>query len=84
MNSHQKDLYLNLMCRIMDMSNVVENKKAFPLRGRCQRKLTDEVEMNNDCFRNLHLTTAYGGASPQGEAFERLHLNLMHRNLDVE
>jgi len=27
--------------------------------------------MNNDCFRNLHLTTAYGGASPQGEAFER-------------
>ena len=25
--------------------------------------------MNNDCFRNLHLTTAYGGASPQGEAF---------------
>ena len=27
--------------------------------------------MNNDCFRNLHLTTAYGRASPQGEAFER-------------
>jgi len=27
-----------------------------------------------------HLTTAYGGASPQGEAFERLHLNLMPCN----
>ena len=25
---------------------------------------------NNDCLRNLHLTTACGGASPQGEAFE--------------
>ena len=35
------------------------------------RSNSDEVEMNNDCFRNLHLTTAYGGASPQGEAFER-------------
>ena len=46
-------------------------------------KLMDEVEMNNDCFRNLHLTTAYGGASPQGEAFEKLHLNLMPRNMDV-
>jgi len=33
------------------------------------RSNSDEVEMNNDCFRNLHLTTAYGGASPQGEAF---------------
>ena len=55
-------------------------QKAFPLRGRCQRKLTDEVEKNNDCFRNLHLTTAYGGASPQGEALNRLHLNLMCRN----
>ena len=27
--------------------------------------------MANDYYRNLHLTTAYGGASPQGEAFER-------------
>jgi len=30
-----------------------------------------------------HLTTAYGGASPQGEAFEKLHLNLMCRNMDM-
>ena len=35
----------------------------------------DEVKMNNDCFCNLHLTTAYGGASPQGEAFVGWHLN---------
>jgi hypothetical protein len=28
-----------------------KEKNAFPLRGRCQRKLTDEVEMNNDCLR---------------------------------
>ena len=32
-------------------------------------------------LRNLHLTTAYGGASPQGEAFDKLHLNLMCRNM---
>ena len=25
---------------------------------------------NNDCFRNLHLTTACGGASPQGETLK--------------
>ena len=47
------------------------------------RSNSDEVEKNNDCFRNLHLTTAYGGASPQGEAFDKLHLNLMLRNMDV-
>ncbi len=34
------------------------------------RSNSDEVEKNNECFRNLHLTTAYGGASPRGEAFE--------------
>ena len=28
-----------------------------------------------------HLTTAYGGASPQGEAFDKLHLKLMPRNI---
>jgi len=32
---------------------------------------------------SLHLTTAYGGGSLQGEAVERLHLNLMYRNIDV-
>ena len=31
------------------------------------RSNSDEVEMNNDCFRNLHLTTAYGGASRSAE-----------------
>jgi len=34
-------------------------------------------------LRNLHLTTAFGGASPQGEAFEKLHLNLMPRNKNM-
>ena len=32
---------------------------------------SDNTPMANDCYRNLHLTTAYGRASPQGEAFER-------------
>ena len=41
---------------------------------------SDEVEKNNDCIRNLHLTTACGRASPQGEAFGKLHLNRMCRN----
>ena len=68
------------MYRNTDMSNVGENKKPSPWGEGGLRSNSDEVEMNNDCFRNLHLTTAYGGASPQGEAFERLHLNLMPRN----
>ncbi len=58
-------------------------QKDFPLRGRWQRKLTDEGEKNNGWFRNLHLTTAYGGASPQGEAFVKLHLNLMPRGMPI-
>ena len=34
------------------------------------RSNSDEVGKNDDCLRNLHLTTAYGGASPQGEALD--------------
>jgi len=33
----------------------------------------DEVEMNNDCFRNLHLISHFVTASPQGEAFEKTY-----------
>ena len=33
-------------------------------------------------LRNLHLTTACGGASPQGEAFERKCINEIKAYLD--
>ncbi len=50
-------------------------KKSLPcVRGGGLQSNSDEVKSNYDCFRNLHLTTACGGASPQGEAFERFAL----------
>ncbi len=53
------------------MSNIGEIK-SLPLEGKVGCEATRmRWKRNNDCFRNLHLTTAYGGASPQGEAFER-------------
>ena len=46
--------------------------KSLPLEGKVGCGATRmRWKSNYDCFRNLHLTTACGGASPQGEAFER-------------
>jgi len=53
------------------MSTKKVSKIAFPLRGRWHlhyMQMTDEVKIMNIIIF-LHLITAFGGASPRGEAF---------------